>query len=803
MLRWLGNTVARFWPFVLAAWALLLGLSWSAAPDWEAVTQSGEVASLPADAPSRRSEQLFREAFPDQYACSNILVVVVRQGAELRDEDKQFIERVLAPQLKQATTQASAGEPIVARIRTLAEQGADVLLVSQDRQATLVVLELTTSFLDRRNDAVVAAIEDLVRRLRAQKQIPAGLAVEVTGIATAGRDLLQAEAQSIRAIERWTVVIVVVLLVLLYRAPLMALIPLATVYVAVQSALNVLALLAGAGMLALDRENRIFITVLAYGAGVDYCVFLLARYREELEGGAAPREAVAGAITHVGGAIVASAATVIGGIGTLAAARFGKVHQAGIVIPFALLLVLAAALTLSAALLRFTGRWAFWPQPLAQPARPGSSRAGVLGRLAARHVLPSVWEKLGPVLLRRPGWIWSTTVMALLPFVVIALLHYHDQVYNPMSGLPPDAPSVDANRTLEQHFPPGSVGPLFVLLKSAWIDFSEDKSLQAVARLTTRVLKHKDELGVDDVRSVAAPLGTSPAATEMLGYLPVSPQHFPAIARQRAVAHYVSHAGDWMLHATHMDVLLRVDPFARDAIRNLERIDDTLGIDLPASDYAFSGPTASARDLEVVKQGDQRRAEYLVPLVVLVLLLLVLRRVVVSVYLVLSVVFSYCATLGVTLVVFGLSHWGGYTALDWKVPILLFTILVAVGEDYNIFLVTRIKEEVGPHGPLRGITEALNRTGRVISSCGLIMAGTFATLLSGSLLAMRELGFALAFGILLDTLVVRPILVPTFLILLQSGRLGRLGQRHALAPEEAVDADGANPQYASVETISP
>src|SRR4029077_3360547 len=140
-----------------------------------------------------------------------------------------------------------------------------------------------------------------------------------------------------------------------------------------------------------------------------------------------------------------------------------------------------------------------------------------------------------------------------------------------------------------------------------------------------------------------------------------------------------------------------------------------------------------------VKQGDQRRAEILGPIVVLLVLLLVLRRVVISVYLVLSVLLSYLATLGETLVLFGLTHWGGYEGLDWKVPIFLFTILVAVGEDYNIFLVTRIKEEVGPHGPLEGITVALSRTGRVISSCGFIMAGTFATLLSGSLLAMQEL----------------------------------------------------------------
>jgi RND superfamily putative drug exporter len=139
----------------------------------------------------------------------------------------------------------------------------------------------------------------------------------------------------------------------------------------------------------------------------------------------------------------------------------------------------------------------------------------------------------------------------------------------------------------------------------------------------------------------------------------------------------------------------------------------------------------------------------------------------VSLYLILSVLFSYLTTLGGTFLVFWLFNQEAFAGLDWKVPLFLFTILVAVGEDYNIFLVSRVEEERRTRGPVQGVLSALARTGRIISTCGFIMAGTFAALFAGSFLAMKELGFALAVGVLLDTLVVRPILVPTFLILLQ------------------------------------
>ena len=171
---------------------------------------------------------------------------------------------------------------------------------------------------------------------------------------------------------------------------------------------------------------------------------------------------------------------------------------------------------------------------------------------------------------------------------------------------------------------------------------------------------------------------------------------------------------------------------------------------------------------------DQIRIDILVLGGVFLILMVLLRRLTISLYLIVSVFFSHLVTLGMTFAVFWVMDPSGFAGLDWKVPMFLFTILIAVGEDYNIFLMTRIDEEQRLHGPVAGVISALQKTGSIISSCGIIMAGTFCSLLAGSLVGLHQLGFALAFGVLLDTFVVRPILVPSFLVLLYDGRLKSL-----------------------------
>jgi RND superfamily putative drug exporter len=799
----LGRFVCRAWHVLLIAWVAVLIGTHLAAPPWGEFAQDQEFAFLPAGAPSRRAEELYAKAFPEDQASSNIVLVLHYTGSDPADpgRDLEFIDDVLEPALRQlaAAEGGLAGEvepsdeplfgdepakpappkkrSIIARIRTPNAPGSGALLVSPDGRAMLVVLELTTDFTSNVNWPTITRVEDLVKHLQSEGKAPPGVQIDLTGSAVIGRDHTLAQVRSARSTETLTVIMVIGLLVLIYRAPLLALVPLATVYLTVRLALNLLAILAGAGFITLFAGLEIYVTILGYGAGVDYCLFLTARFREELDRDGNPCNATERAIAGTGSALVASAATVACGIAMMGFAQFGKFREAGVAIPLSLVLALIASLTFSPSILRLAGWWAFWPQRLGtvlaqdRAAEPGGRRGFFLGGLLRR-----IWDDVGHALVRRPATFWSITVAAMAPFAIVAGVLHNRLSYDLIGDLPADAPSVAGTRALHEHFPAGMTGPVTVLVVNRGMDFDTPQGRDLVARLTDRLRQQKDDLGLADVRSLTAPLGIAHVSTDAFAGSELPEDVRRAASEEGARRYYLTSLGERHRIGTRMVLILAHSPFSRQGIDALARIDEALRDALPdgatrGTEFSFLGTTASVRDLADIMRQDRRRIELLVLASVFVILVLLLRGLLVPVYLLLSVLFSYFATLGVTFLVFWLLDPQGFSGIDWKVAIFLFTILIAVGEDYNIFLMTRVHEEQRLHGPVAGITAALTRTGPIISSCGIIMAGTFASLLAGSLAEMKQLGFALAFGVLLDTFVVRPILVPAFLILLASGRL--------------------------------
>lgn len=247
MFAFFARCITWVWPLVLGAWVAVVVVLWFVAPPWQQVGKSGQFTYLPSHASTRQAETLFNKAFPGERAASGIVLVVTRtDGGELQPEDRRFVADVLAPRLRQEflpNGSPASGSPVI-RIRSASDKPTGVLLESADRRAELIAIELNREFLSSENWPTVAAVEQLVQTLRSSREGPTALDIALTGSAVLGRDIGQAETHSAIAVQRWTIVVVVGILLLVYRAPLLAVIPLAVVFVGLEVSLRLLGLLA-------------------------------------------------------------------------------------------------------------------------------------------------------------------------------------------------------------------------------------------------------------------------------------------------------------------------------------------------------------------------------------------------------------------------------------------------------------------------------------------------------------------------------------------------------------------------------
>jgi len=872
MYRFLGQFVGRFPVPWIVFWLTFAVLAHIFAPAPERVWQDGELVFLPPSSPSLEAVKIYRTAFQStlqeksdddhvgtsvQHDPMSSSVVVVLQRLDpngLTDEDRAFIGDVLVPRLEQfrktspkgyrwekemeatLTTELPEEEQVIKSIASPNDERIGALLTSKNQKATLVVVDLKTEFLERQNRLVVGRIQDLLNAPDLLQAKPAGLSLELSGSATVGRDMLFAEQESAKRTETFTKALVIILLLLIYRAPLLALVPLVTVGIAVELAKSLLRILAGWGWIGLFSGLDVYVTVVAYGAGIDYCLFLIARYKEELDHGLPHRRAISVSIERVGEALATSAGTCIIGIGMMMFSQFGKFRQAGFAISFGLAVAVCVALTFTPAFLLLFGKWAFWPEVRSAEVGHKSGwlpRSSLWKLLQNQHVLDRIWQGIAGVLHRKPGTVFLWTIALMMPLAIIGVLYQNDVSYGLLSDLPQNNPSVVGAKVVQNHFPAGITGPdtMFIrfpeeVLKEVF-DGDDLRTIPVAEKLSAAITNNlleseqnatgtkskssqENPLGIDDVRSQYYPLGTNPKAKEYLANLP-----FRSRGAKRTFAHrtYTSTDGPLAGQVMRLDIVLNDDPFSKNSVKNLERLEKTVRKSIAFPEEAEISPekvaklrnsariytlgtTAAIRDIKTVTDHDRILIDVLVTVSVYLIIVLMLRQPEICAYLILTVVFSYVVTIGATYMAFYLYDPAGFHGIDWKVPIYLFTILVAMGEDYNILLMSRVTEEQETHGGVGGVLEALTKTGSIISTCGIIMAGTFVTLMSGSLMGMVQMGFALAFGVLLDTFIVRPILVPAYLILLYQGRFGRFG-RFLGAPVETTTAPVVEPALVS------
>ncbi|WP_435010076.1 MMPL family transporter [Tundrisphaera lichenicola] len=750
----------RGW-IIIAGWVVVTAILFLIAPKWESVTKDDDVNFFPAGYPSVIGQSLLNRGFPKDAASSQAVLIAERSDGKLTRADYNHVVA-----LSQALTQLKRDDPSIG-IKQVVDYRVPILgprLIggSSDGkgEATLVLVSLNGTYIAKQTRIAMDRLQVLVAGF---EKPPVGLRLEMTGSAAVGHDMNRAAIASVSQTTWATILLVVVILLIVYKSPLLALLPLLTIALSVQVSLKAIAsltLIPGLQFQVINITN-IFVIVVLFGAGTDYCLFLIARYREELARGRSGPEALREAIEQVGGALVASAGTVIVGLGMLWFSSFAKIQYTGPAIALSLAIGLLAALTLAPVLLHWLRGAVFFPFVPPHHEKGGDPDEESLAQIP----LSVTWGKIASVVIRKPGLILSVSIAALIPFAILGARTTSN--YSQLTDLSPDQPSIIGSKLVRKYFAAGELGPTTVLFEHPGINFRSDKGRGAIEQLS-KSLAALDR--VSEVRSISRPLGVSPESfQERIADMVRRPFVDP-----RYVSTDPANPAD-LDHITRLDLIFKADPFSADSLRTLQEVRRVIEeASRPGGPLdglkatGLSGSTAMVADLKEVTTKDEQRMYWLVTLGVYVILVLLLRRPWICLYLIATVVLGYLASLGITELFFRAIHDGPdpWVGLDWKVSFFLFVILVAVGEDYNIFLMARVIEEEKKHGPIEGTRQAVMHTGGIISSCGLIMAGTFGSMITGSLTALKELGFALGLGVLLDTFIVRPILVPAFVVLI-------------------------------------
>ena len=724
----LARVVIRFRYVLIAGWLIAAALCVLLLPSLADSVNTDNSTFLPASSPTQHALVL---AAPFQPAGTTTGTLVVVGKAKLSSSDQSDITSLEAKIAKDD------------HVVSVSDQG-----VSTDGKAqkALVVINVTTSSPDA--SSTVAGIRATINGAH----LSSGLRSYLTGQLPTAVDNQNSQAGAQKRTEVLSNVVILVMLIIVFRAVLAPLVTLGPAVLVLQTSEHVIGGLAEHG-LQVSTVTETMLVVLLLGAGTDYGLFLILRVREEIARGAEPRQAIERAARYVGESITFSGGTVIVALLCLALASFGLYSGLGPALALGVAIMLLAALTLTPALLAVFGRAVFWPTPIRQPKREG------------------LWARLADVVVARPV---VTLVLGVLFLggLALAATAYTSSGFGGTSTGPPGSGSAAGTAAINAHYPAAVANPTVVLLvykSSVWTDLTPVQHAENdLAKKTVFA----------SVNGLLNPNGTA-ASTQQLESLyrqlgppsklpatqppnsPVPPQQYAAY---RATTQFVSPNGKTVQFYTTLKAgaptttaALNATPAVRSAVASVQHA-------VGAVDNGVNGLAPASYDVSTVSQSDLKEIVPIVAALLALLLGLVLRSVIAPLYLVATVVLSYFAALGIAVLIF--QDAAGDDGLDFVLPFLLFVFLMALGEDYNILVMTRIREEARK-APLRqAVADAMHHTGTTVTSAGLILAATFGVAgLTGATTQIKELGTAIALGVLLDTFFVRTLLVPAIVIL--------------------------------------
>ena len=573
---------------------------------------------------------------------------------------------------------------------------------SADGKAVLINAQLNADVATENidNEPVLPILIEFIREDMEKSFGSSGIESHVTGAGGIFADLFGAFGSIDTKLLQTTLIVVAIILIAVYRSPLLWILPLFTAGTALGLATMVVYYLAKANIIDLNGQTQGILDVLVLGAATDYALLLISRYREELHHHESRYESMKIALRSVAEPIVASGSTVIAGLMVLLLSDLSSNRGLGPVGSIGIASAMLAALTLLPALLMVFGRWIFWPK--------------VPRFDDVDEKLSGIWAKVGNFVDKKPQPIWMVTAIVLVIFAGFSTTLKSDGLAQ-TDAFTTRTDSVIGLEKLGEHFPSGEGSPVEIVADQA-----------DLAAASTAIK------GVQNVANVIPVTTIDPATRQPTSDIKIVD-------------------GKVLLYATLSVAADSVEaketiPLIREAVKKVN------------ATILVGGQTAVGYDVDQSSRRDNRVIIPIVLLLIAVILGLLLRSIYAAALLLVTVVLSFAATLGVCALVF--EHVFGFAGTDASFPLFAFIFLVALGIDYNIFLMTRVREESFKIGTRAGVIKGLTVTGGVITSAGIVLAATFGVLGVLPLVFLAELGFAVAFGVLLDTIVVRSLLVP-------------------------------------------
>jgi len=704
----------------LVIWLLaVVALSGIAPGAKEHAVNSGE-GSIREDTPSAVAQALLQEQFPSEDGAPALLVFHGQQAitAEQRAKISEISEWLSSDQKPEHLANAI---PFHQLPKSVQEQ-----MFSKDG-TTLILSAVLQKGIDS------SQTYDTLKQIRERVEQAAigSTQFEITGPAGISSDTTTLFKNADFVLMLATVVLILVILIVIYRSPLLAIIPLLIAGVVYQIVDRILGLAGLNNWFVVDKQALSIMMILLFAVLTDYCLFIFSRYREELKHTTSKYDAMKHAFTQVAEPILFSGGTVFIAMVTLFAAIFKPYHHFAPVFSIAMVVILLSGLTLIPAVFAIVGRKAFWP---AIPKMESAIES-------TKPVRRDLWQRVGSFVTRQPGIMAVILIIPLLGFSLNALSMNFS--FNLMKSFPSDVSSRQGFEILESRFPPGELAPVTVLLQADGDIVMDKPFVDQLGHLTERL---KEQNGIESVSPAVKP--------EFADGTTSLPKGLVAQGKQ----------------SIKLQMILQSNPYeqpALDLIYSLRDQSEAILRDsgLNPANYKlhFAGQSAEQLDVQAMNKRDMMITFSLITLFIGIMLALQTRSIMTAVYMIATILLSYAATIGLGWAIF--HEILGYDSISYRLPVYTFVFLVSLGVDYNIMLVSRIREEARKLPWKEAISRGVGLTGGVISSAGIILAATFSVLITQPLQELFLFGLTMALGILIDTFLVRGMLLPSILAL--------------------------------------